>query len=206
MTDLRPIVVIAAASSGSTALTGFLHRCGAYTCPPHQSTNDERTPSAYEPYRYAAALRTLFDERTLKQTGEIEHFRNFFEIFWEEEVGKARAQGFETIVLKHPLHTLILPYLHRRIDPKFILVTRPLREIENTRLRRQWHPVHGEWGAKQIYSVAMNFLIEYSCPCLSVPYNAMLHSREMRDTLVRYCGLSPGSDRMKKAEGFLSIR
>lgn len=81
MKSFNSIIIIATWSSGSTALTGFLQQCGAYTCPPHQKTNDERTPIAYESLLYADALRKIFDEFTLKKKGDFEVFRRFFKIF-----------------------------------------------------------------------------------------------------------------------------
>ncbi len=71
MEKFNSIIIVATWSSGSTALAGFLHQCGAYTCPPHQKTNDERTPIAFEPLLYADALKKLFDEFTLKKKGRL---------------------------------------------------------------------------------------------------------------------------------------
>lgn len=45
---MKNIVIIASWSSGSTAITGYLDKCGAYSCPPHLNTVDERTPNSYE--------------------------------------------------------------------------------------------------------------------------------------------------------------
>ena len=33
--DFKPVIIISAWSRGSTALSGFLHHCGAFTCPPN---------------------------------------------------------------------------------------------------------------------------------------------------------------------------
>ena len=45
---VKTIVILSSFSSGSTALAGFLERCGAHTCPPHMITSDKRTPLSYE--------------------------------------------------------------------------------------------------------------------------------------------------------------
>lgn len=206
MADVQPLVIIAAWGSGSSAAAGFLHHCGAYTCPPHQRTNDERTPSAFEPYAYAKALRQLFDETTLKKTGDTTEFTRFFEAFWEAEVAKAMAQGFGAIALKHPLQALVLPYLQRRLKPKYLFVTRPLDDIEKTRIRRKWHATCGAAGAKHISAVATNFLVENSCPFLTVPYKALMQSADFRSDLLAFCGLAPDGDRLQKAEHFLLRR
>lgn len=203
MKRFNSIIIIATWSSGSTALTGFLHQCGAYTCPPHQKTNDERTPIAYEPLLYADALRKLFDEFTLKKKGDFEIFRSFFEDFYIKEVAMAEKLGFEAIALKHPLQTFILPYLNKFLNPKYVFVTRPIEQIEATRVRRKWHPVYGAQGAKQIYSTATNFLISNSCPYLSVPYNSLIDDVATRKTLLDFCNLSPTDEMLNNAAEFL---
>jgi hypothetical protein len=197
------IIIIATWSSGSTALAGFLHQCGAYTCPPHFKTSDARTPIAFEPVLYSDALRKLFDEFTLTKRGDFEVFRNFFEDFYYKEVSKAQDLGFEAIALKHPLQTLILSYLNNFLKPKFVFVTRPIEKIEATRARRKWHPVYGAQGAKQIYSTAHNFLISNSCPYLSVPYNTLITDVTARKTLLDFCNLSPTDEMLKNAADFL---
>ena len=203
MKNVEPIIIIATWSSGSTALTGFLHHCGAYTCPPHQHTNDERTPHAFEPLPYAKALRHLINEFTLKQQGDFHQFHSFFKNYIDSELQKSKELGFETIALKHPLQTFILPYLKRHLNPKFVFVTRPIDQIEATRVRRRWHPIYGALGAKQIYSVATDFLINNSCPYLSVPYTSLLNDIQMRQALLDFCNLEPNSQMLSDAENFL---
>ena len=203
MEKFNSIIIVATWSSGSTALAGFLHQCGAYSCPPHQKTNDQRTPIAFEPLLYADALKKLFDEFTLKKRGDWEVFRNFFEEFYSKEVAKAQELGFEAILLKHPLQTFILPYLNGFLKPKYVFVTRPIKEIEATRVRRKWHPVYGAQGAKKIYSTATNFLISNSCPYLSVPYNALIDNVTVRKTLLDFCNLSPTDEMLNNAAEFL---
>ena len=123
---MRPIIVIAPWSSGSTAVAGFLHHCGAYTCPPHHHTSDNLTPNSYEPLRYGESLRELFDEVTLQKKGSVGKFKHFFEEFYSHESEISQSLAFQTVALKHPLQTFILPYLNTFLDPKYVLVTRPL--------------------------------------------------------------------------------
>lgn len=206
MNEIQPIIIIATWSSGSTALAGYLDRCGAHTCPPHQATTDPKTPNAFEPYAYANALRRLFNEANLAEKGEFEDFERFFEIFWKEECDKARERGLHHIVLKHPLQTFILSYLHQRLQPKYLFLTRPTAEIERTRMRRQWASVYGAYGAKNIYSHAMSFLIENSCKYLPVPYNLIIDDKLFRSEVLHFCGLTPDEHMLKSGEKWLINR
>lgn len=200
---MKTIIVVAPWSSGSTAVTGFLDCCGVFTCPPHEKTNDERTPNSFEPSRYADALRSLIDELNLERKGDAENFETFFESFFHSEVQKAEKLGLEAIALKHPLQTFVLPYLNSFLRPKYVLVTRPVEEIEATRERRRWPPIYGAQGAQRIYSTATKFLIENSCSYLSIPYNALIHDATVRKTLLDFCGLSPTDEMLRNADDFL---
>lgn len=195
--------MISSYSSGSTAVTGFLERCGAYTCPPHTRTNDVLTPNPHEPVAYKEALLKLINEVTLEPVGRPADFTRFFEIWWQGECDKAKALGRSHIVLKHALQTFVLPYLNRRLAPKYVFVTRPLKHIEATRVRRKWHPVHGQTGAQAIYQASHNFLIENSCPFISVPFEAFRKDAALRQNVLDYIGLEPTPDALKTAETFI---
>ena len=58
---MKAVVIIASWSSGSTAVTGYLDKCGAYSCPPHLNTIDKRTPNSYESIEYGTELAKLFE-------------------------------------------------------------------------------------------------------------------------------------------------
>lgn len=112
---------------------------------------------------------------------------------------RARKLGFAALALKHPLQTFILPYLDKVIEPKYIFVTRPLEQIEATRLRRKWHPVYGALGANIIYQTAMKFLISHSRNYLSIPYNSLVNDDTVRATLLEFCKLSPTDEMLSNA-------
>jgi hypothetical protein len=145
----------------------------------------------------------LYDEFTLQQKGEMGDFANFFENFSLDELRKSRDLGFQTIALKHPLQSFILPYIDRAIHPKYVFVTRPLDAIETSRQRRRWHSVYGMQGARQIYSTATDFFIDNSVPYLSVPYGAILHDEGLRRTLLNFCNLQPTSEMLQAGVSFL---
>jgi hypothetical protein len=200
---MKAVVIIASWSSGSTAVTGYLDKCGAYSCPPHLNTIDKRTPNSYESIEYGTELAKLFDKYTFKEIGKSEDFVNFFEAWWAQECSKAEKLDCNSIVLKHPLQTFVLPYLKKKLNPSFIFVTRPFEEIGRTQIRRNWHPIMGEDGAKHIYSVAYNFFTLSSSPFISIPFNAFKTDAELRNKMLDFIGLSPSKKQIQSAESFL---
>ncbi len=41
---MKSILILSSWGTGSTAVTGYLDKLGAYSCAPHFHTNDEKTP------------------------------------------------------------------------------------------------------------------------------------------------------------------
>ncbi len=200
---MKTVLILSSWSSGSTAMAGFLDQCGAYSCPPHVMTKDGRTPNAYEPLAYMQELAKLFDLKTLNKKGSMESFAAFFEPWWNEQLDKARAVGKEHIVLKHPLQSFILPYLDEKLDPTYVLVTRPFEDIESTRVRRKWTASFGAEGAKLIYVTSYNFLTARSRPYLAVPFNAFRTEAGLRQKMLNYVDLTPSVSDLAEAEAFL---
>lgn len=202
---MQAIIVIATWGSGSTAVSGYLDRCGAYTCPPHVNTNDLLTPNAYEPLEYRIELAKLIDELSFKKIGNPEDFVKFFEAWWEIECAKSQNLGLSHILLKHPLQSFVLPYLNRKLKPSYLFITRPYDLIEKTRIRRKWHPIYGALGAKEIYSISYDFLNANSCPFISIPFNEFRSSTELRDRMLNFIGLVPSAEKLKVAEDFIRV-
>jgi hypothetical protein len=200
---IKAVIIISAWSSGSTAVAGYLDKCGAYTCPPHLNTIDERTPNSYEPLIYRRELGKLFDDFSFEEIGNPADFINFFEAWWDEECAKAKKLGCSHIILKHPLQTFVLPYLKKKLNPSFVFITRPYDEIEETRKRRNWHPSLGAEGAQVIQSVAYNFFTANSCPFISIPFNIFRNDSELRKKMLDFIKLSPSIDQIQNAEAFL---
>ena len=104
---MKTVIIIASWSSGSSAVAGYIDKCGAYSCPPHLNTIDERTPNSYEPLAYKKELSNLFNDLTFEEIGDANDFVSFFESWYEIESQKAKNLGLNHIVLKHPLHTAL---------------------------------------------------------------------------------------------------
>ena len=75
---METVIVLGSWSSGSTALTGYIQRLGAYTCPPHCTTFDERTPDSFESIDFRNALASCIDELTLSKIKCASEFRKLF--------------------------------------------------------------------------------------------------------------------------------
>ncbi len=113
-------------------------QCGAYSCPPHVHTVDERTPNAYEPAEYKQFLGLCIDENTLEPTPALQRFRTLFFVQLDRTPAqKAARAATGSIVLKHALQSFMLPVI-MKIEPncRFVVVSRPFAKIESTRARR----------------------------------------------------------------------
>ncbi|WP_375255851.1 hypothetical protein [Yoonia sp.] len=152
---------------------------------------------------YQAALGKLFDETLLKEVGKQQDFIVWFDAWWAEQCDEAARQHRTHIVLKQPLQTLLLPFLKQRIDPIFVFVTRPLKDIERTRRRRNWPAVYGAAGADALYKAAFNFLVANGCPYLSIPYDVFRSDPELRRKLIDFVELEPTDEMLSLAEDFL---
>ncbi|WP_323705816.1 hypothetical protein [Thiorhodovibrio frisius] len=107
--DCTTLVVLGAFSSGTTALTGYLERLGAYSCPPHLQLNDPMTPSSYEPTALRAALLEAVDEQQLcRRAQRGEGFADWFQSWWQDQCAQARSNASTQLVLKHPLLAFVI--------------------------------------------------------------------------------------------------
>ena len=200
---MKVILVLASWSSGSTAVAGFLDKCGCYSCPPHQTTDDIKTPVAYESKQYRDALVNCIDECTLKIKGSAEDFESFFKEWIAQQYVKARENGCSSIILKHPLQSFLLQKITKHISPICVVVTRPLAKIEQTRLRRKWHPVYGAAGAKAVYNATYIYLHENGYCYMAIPYEKFREDDFVRKQLLSFCGINPTIEQMHSAISFI---
>lgn len=202
--DVKVIFVLASWSSGSTSVAGYLDKCGAYSCPPHFTTVDERTPSAFEPAEYGGVLKLCLDEETLQVNAKAEGFGVFFRDWIAGKRRLAAEAGHRFIVIKHPAQSLVLPIL-MAVEPQAILVvvTRPFEKIEATRVRRNWIAAYGEAGARAIYGVTYQFLQQYGWPFIGIPYEQFRQDSALRDKMLDFIGLAPSAEARAAADAFL---
>lgn len=199
------VIICSSWSSGSTAVTGYLDLCGAYTCPPHINTNDVRTPNSYESKFFRNLVASVTDEFTLKNIGSADQFKSNFKTWIVKQVKKANELKKEIIVLKHPLSSFLLEEIDSAfLDIKYVVVTRKFEEIEKSRVRRGWSSNYGWEGANKIYNNAYTFLHENEKRFFVVPYKNFLHSAESRVDLLNFIGLEPTKKEKQIAEKFIT--
>lgn len=202
--DVKIILVLASWSSGSTSVAGYLDKCGAYSCPPHVHTVDERTPNAYEPAEYKQVLGLCIDENTLEPTPRFNAFEPFFANWIARQRQKAAEGGHGFIVLKHPLQSFVLPaILKLEPDCRIVVVSRPFAKIEATRARRNWALSYGETGARKVYGATYTWLHENDYGYLAVPYERLRSETHLRDEMLTYLGVSPTPQQRAEADAFL---
>jgi hypothetical protein len=198
------VIICSSWSSGSTAVTGYLDLCGAYTCPPHIKTNDTLTPNSFESKFFRDLVAEYTDELSLRRVGKLDKFRAAFPVWLDEQINKSVALGKSTIVLKHPLASFLLEEIDKIIpSTKYVVVTRKFDEIENSRLRRGWNGNYGSEGANKVYNHTYTFLHEHEKQFHVVPYKLFLSSHSVREALLDFVALSPDPKDKTGAEKFI---
>ncbi|MCP4598618.1 hypothetical protein [Neptuniibacter sp.] len=197
------VVVLSSYSTGSTALVGYLDRLGGYTCPPHQMTNDERTPNSYEPKALQVRLTRSVDEFTFRSKKKAAFFSEWFSRWITQEQEKAAELGLQYIVLKHPLLAFFIEEINELCSPKFVVITRPASKIEATRLRRGWHKSYGQVGANVIYPMVYSKLAEHGLNALCISFESFAADTEIRQKLMDWLSISPTGQQIEDAEGWL---
>lgn len=156
--------------------------------PPFITTIDTKSPDTYESEIFRGILLETIQEDTLKFKTNTVLLKSRLATWLKDETKKAIEGGEKTFALKHPLSALILQDLCDLVDPIFVVVTRPLAKIEETRARRNWHPVHGRVGAEIIYREIYSFLQDNNKSFYSISFEDYLTSERERLTLLEYCG------------------
>jgi hypothetical protein len=106
----------------------------------------------------------------------------------------------KTVLLKHPLAAFVLTELSQLFSLKLIVVTRPLQEIEQTRLRRGWNKNYGAHGAQKIYNNIFSTLMDSKIQYSLVAYDELLARPEKIFTqLSSFLDLSPSPQQRNNA-------
>ncbi|MCO6185853.1 hypothetical protein [Rhizobium sp. L1K21] len=201
--DIPVVLILSSWGSGSSAVAGYLDKCGGYTCPPHLRTVDEKTPNAFEPEELRDALVACIDEYSLQAKGSAENFVRFFAPWITEQQRLATEAGCKVVVLKHALLVFVLPAILRMANCRVIVSTRALESIENTRKRRNWHPTLGRSGAQVIYTTASEYLRENGVSHLTVAFEEFRTDPRIREMTTAFCGLSPSPEQLRDADDWL---
>ena len=204
------ICILAPWSSGSSALAGFFHHCGAHTCPPHLFSNDERTLNTFESIVYRNQLHELIkiefpdkDTCSFQPSTKRGDFEDFFSKWIQSQSEIANNLNKTHIVLKHALQTFALNSITKFIEPKFIVLERPVEEIEKTRMRRNWTAEHGKLGAMSIYSETRDYFDRTKTAHFPVSFDEFRKKEKTREDLLKFCEMSPRTDQLANANSFL---
>lgn len=202
---MQTILILGTFGSGTTAVAGYVQRLGAYSCPPHWHTNDPRTPDTYESVELREMLTKCIHEPSL--TPSIpEHttvFMDFMRTWLPVKQAEAKAAGVQAIVLKHALLAFFVNEINEICNPKCLVVTRRLQDIENTRIRRRWPPTFGQQGAHVIYSHIFGGLIQSEKSFYAISYKDFLRSENEREKMRDYLAINGADEDIGRAEGWI---
>jgi hypothetical protein len=171
----RVVLVSGAWGSGTSAVAGALCCMGYSGLGPFYETNDIRTPNSFEFIGFRELILKLASEPKVKVTEKSEAIINreisiFKQRILNQEFGVFDPLKSPPLFFKFPLSALFIPELAAHFDVRLIVVTRPLDEIENTRLRRKWPSYLGAKGARIIYAQISKVIFKVGFPALFVPY------------------------------------
>ncbi|MCC3860596.1 sulfotransferase [Pseudemcibacter aquimaris] len=203
------IFVAGSWGSGTTAVAGALDKLGVPTFGPHFKTRDERTKNSYELIPFRDMVLHFVDEASIQHKGnytsgfklELENFKNsLLKAKWPELPNPER----KIFALKMPLATLCLPEICEIFDTKIILIHRPFDDIEESRLRRDWHPNFGGAGAYKIYQHFLANTITHKLSYLSISHNDFVtNTRDSMEKIIDYCDIGEFSHNIDKADEFV---
>jgi hypothetical protein len=202
---MQTILVLGSWSSGTTAVTGYIHRIGAYSCPPHFITNDPRTPDSHESIELRNILIRCINESTLKPQVH-EHskiFKEFLRVWIPAKQAEAKANGYQALVLKHPLTAFFIIEFVEICNPMCLVVTRGFQDIENTRIRRRWPTQFGQQGANVIYGTIFGALMHCEKSFYTVSFREFLRSSDDRKNLRKYLNVAMDEKGIESAESWL---
>jgi hypothetical protein len=202
---MQTIFVLGAWSSGTTAVTGYIERLGAYSCPPHLMTNDPRTPNAHEPLELRSELISCIEETTLQPLVENpeERFKTFLAKWLPARQREAADSGAQAVVVKHPLSAFFLAEIAAVCDPTYLVVTRDFEAIEKTRSRRNWPASFGRQGAEIIYGTIFGSLMQSEHSFYTIAFRDFLQTPAERARMRAYLGLDAAGQALDTAEGWI---
>lgn len=196
------VVVLGAWGSGTTAAIGALEMMGCNTCPPHFKTSDPRTPNSFEPLSLRDVIIPNFDEPGLRFSGAD---RGAMAGLFKDWLAHEKKMSDKPMAVKLPHLCFFVPEMVAVWSPVFIMIERPIEEIEASCVRRLW-PVHlGAPGAEACYSSAHRDLKAMNLDFLTVSYADLTKNSEHAiDQIAGWAGLSPGAEAKAAAANWIT--
>ncbi len=200
---MKSIIILSSWGTGSSAVTGYLDKLGAYSCPPHFFTNDQKTPNSYEPLELRNLLNEYVNELDFKFYKDPKPFEELFSNWIEAQSAQASDHGYTHLILKHPLLIFFLPTVYRYCDVSLVYVTRNIDAVETTRKRRNWPENFGKAGALKIHKIMYDLSLKLSKPFLQLPFESFTSNTQTKFELIRYTGLRPTKEQITEAENWI---
>lgn len=200
-----PLVLVCGPwSAGTSATAGVLAALGLPAPGPYVGIADPRTPNTHEMKAFQQLLQSLVSEQTLERLVPSAEMVRALTRFRDQTLPEALAQqGMDSgrpVMLKHALAAFVLPEISQVFEVRLVVVTRPLAQIESTRLRRRWPAQYGQMGASQVYGNVFGYVVNSDLPYQIVRYPELLsHPQAVIDALVEFVGEPVGADQMCKA-------
>lgn len=208
-TKPRLILVCGPWSSGTTAVAGMLHKLGLKGMGPFFKTNDERTQNSYESQAFRQTIKSIASEEQVQLTVPRKQALERLVAFRDQVVeqvygGESGVEGAPPIFLKYPLSAVAIPEIGKVFQTRMVYVIRSLKDIEATRVRREW-PAHlGTMGAQKIYSEMFKALVNLPIPTQLIRYPELLARPRMHAKLLAdLTGVAPTEDKIAQATAFV---
>lgn len=201
---MKLVLVCGPWSSGTSAVAGMLDALGLDGVGPYFHTNDARTKNSFESQAFRQVVDSVASEAALRLTVEPKAAVAALTRFREQLAARPDAAQGRTLFLKYPLSALLIPQICRVFDTRLVYVLRPLKDIEATRVRRNWGEHLGRKGAQVLYSRMFEVLLDLPFPTMIVRYPELLraplpHARQ----LAAFCGVAPDEQRIAAAAAFV---
>lgn len=207
-----PLVLVCGPWSGGTSATaGVLAALGLNAPGPYVGIADPRTPNTYEMKAFQLLLQSLVSEQTLERlvssaemVRALTHFRD---VTLPAELKQQGMDAQRPVMLKHALAAFILPEICQVFDVRLVLVTRPVDEVESTRVRRGWGPQYGSFGASQIYGHVFSYVVNAGLPYHIVRYPELLaQPQQVVESLAGFTGGTVTDEQKRKGVAFVTNR
>ncbi len=204
----RLLLVTGPWSSGTSAVAGMLDALGVNGLGPYFNTNDVRTPVSYESTAFRNTILALTSENELQVTANRDQalaaLRALRQRVIDGEFGPYDAKNPAPIFLKLPLSALLLSVICQVFDTQLLYVLRPMKDIEATRVRRQWPEHFGAKGAQIIYAQMFKTLVNRRYPTQLLRYPELVsRPRQHARLLARIAGIDATAEQLEKAASFV---
>jgi hypothetical protein len=196
---LQNVLVLSSWLSGSSSVVDFLERCGASICRPLTESDGNSSFNPYESADFRSMMAATIDETQLEFKSDRNIFKTTFKSWLGIEADKATKDNNQALVLHHPLSIFLIDEILAAGEFRIVVVTRPFKEIEESRIRENWEAFYGETGALAIYNQIYEQLHEKSLSYISISYDDFINSISAKWNLLDFCGIDLGEDQFENA-------